>query len=140
MGRLLIQSRYFFYTSLFGFRADKNSGEISNFRLATTADNRQTKTDFQPGFSSYHKSVLTVRAAGKSWNLTPNASMDSNILNKVHFCRLKRRALKLLTKREKALVFVSYCGCGGTGRRAGFRCLWALARGGSTPLIRIKPP
>ncbi len=31
------------------------------------------------------------------------------------------------------------CGCGGIGRRAGFRCLWALARGGSTPLIRIKP-
>ena len=29
------------------------------------------------------------------------------------------------------------CGCGGIGRRAGFRCLWALAHGGSTPLIRI---
>ena len=28
-------------------------------------------------------------------------------------------------------------GCGGIGRRAGFRCLWASARGGSTPLIRI---
>ncbi len=29
-------------------------------------------------------------------------------------------------------------GCGGIGRRAGFRCLWASARGGSTPLIRSK--
>lgn len=30
-----------------------------------------------------------------------------------------------------------FCGCGGIGRRAGFRYLWANARGGSTPLIRM---
>jgi hypothetical protein len=29
------------------------------------------------------------------------------------------------------------CGCGGTGRRAGFRSRWASALGGSTPLARI---
>ncbi len=29
-------------------------------------------------------------------------------------------------------------GCGGIGRRAGFRCLWGQPRGGSTPLIRIR--
>ena len=29
-------------------------------------------------------------------------------------------------------------GCGGTGRRAGFRCLWGQPRGGSNPLIRSK--
>ena len=29
------------------------------------------------------------------------------------------------------------CGCGGIGRRAGFRCQWGQPRGGSSPLIRI---
>ena len=28
------------------------------------------------------------------------------------------------------------CGCGGIGRRAGFRCQWGQPRGGSNPLIR----
>ncbi len=31
----------------------------------------------------------------------------------------------------------SRCGCGGIGRRAGFRCLFPYGSGGSTPLIRI---
>src|SRR3954452_11804023 len=31
-------------------------------------------------------------------------------------------------------------GCGGTGRRARFRSVWARARGGSTPLSRITEP
>ncbi len=63
-----------------------------------------------------------------------------------------QRPLKFLTKRKEPLLLESPgklfsgkcvnrkpCGCGGIGRRAGFRCLWASARGGSTPLIRIKP-
>ena len=35
------------------------------------------------------------------------------------------------------LIFALLSGCGGTGRRAGFRCLWAYTRVGSTPIIRI---
>src|SRR5690349_2492405 len=31
-------------------------------------------------------------------------------------------------------------GCGGIGRRARFRSVWASARGGSSPLIRITQP
>src|SRR5205823_10963717 len=31
-------------------------------------------------------------------------------------------------------------GCGGIGRRARFRSVWAKARGGSSPLIRIASP
>ncbi len=63
---------------------------------------------------------------------------------------LRGFTLKFLTKRKESLILVSPgtllsgkcpnrkpCGCGGIGRRAGFRCLWASARGGSTPLIRI---
>ena len=59
-------------------------------------------------------------------------------------------SIKLLTKCRKLLILVSLepylakrtqnenpCGCGGIGRRAGFRCLCPLGRGGSTPLIRI---
>ena len=73
------------------------------------------------------------------------------------FCKFSvsfvlQRPLKFLTKRKEPLLLVSPgkllsgkcvnrkpCGCGGIGRRAGFRCLWASARGGSTPLIRIEP-
>ena len=63
-----------------------------------------------------------------------------------------QRPIKFLTKRQESLILLppktllsgkcanrKSCGCGGIGRRAGFRCLWASARGGSTPLIRIKP-
>ena len=35
------------------------------------------------------------------------------------------------------LIFAVVSGCGGIGRRAGFRCLCPSGRGGSTPLIRI---
>lgn len=31
----------------------------------------------------------------------------------------------------------THCGCGGIGRRAGFRSQWGQPRGGSTPLSRI---
>jgi hypothetical protein len=65
-------------------------------------------------------------------------------------CEFVTGRLKSLTKCKKLLILLfigtlfytqheskKTCGCGGIGRRAGFRCLWALARGGSTPLIRI---
>ncbi len=63
---------------------------------------------------------------------------------------ITQRSIKLLTKRRKPLILVlvgphwaertqnwNPCGCGGIGRRAGFRCLCPSGRGGSTPLIRI---
>jgi hypothetical protein len=46
----------------------------------------------------------------------------------------------LLTSRLKIVIIGSTSGCGGTGRRAGFRSLWVQPRGGSTPLIRITSP
>jgi hypothetical protein len=47
-------------------------------------------------------------------------------------------AASALTKISASSIITNISGCGGTGRRVGFRYLWVQTRGGSTPLIRSR--
>ena len=53
-------------------------------------------------------------------------------------CRIKGVAVYFRLADSRVLIRASDTtrGCGGIGRRAGFRCQWGQPRGGSNPLIR----
>ena len=71
------------------------------------------------------------------WSLQSDKSIIFMSSNLPTYWELSLKHKKSLTLGQKGIKLRFCCGCGGIGRRAGFRCLWALARGGSTPLIRI---
>ena len=123
-------------------------------------------TDFQPisgSFGGYSPPAQTPRKVKPAQKMTPAViPVPSFILSATP----DNIPTSLLTKKIKSVIIETFAdppfrpaspqasavpgavslappfwgglfrGCGGTGRRAGFRSLWAQPRGGSTPLIR----